>query len=57
MGHSLFSAVILREIFRKNTDDSFRRFIFDKFRINLLSVPREDISIGDVYITDESGES
>ena len=32
------------------------RLLLDKYRLNLLSTPRENTSIGDVYITDRDGQ-
>jgi hypothetical protein len=43
----------LRNSFKRDTDDPLMRLFLEKYRLNLLSFPRENISVGDVYIIDE----
>ncbi len=43
----------MRNPFKRDTDDPLMRLFLDKYRLNLLSIPRENASVGDVYITDE----
>jgi hypothetical protein len=43
----------LRNPFKSDTDDPLMRLFLEKYRLNLLSVPRENTSVGDVYIIDD----
>jgi len=43
----------LRNPFKRDIDDPLMRLFLEKYRLNLLSVPRENASVGDVYIIDE----
>jgi hypothetical protein len=42
--------------FRRNTDDPLMRLLLDKYHLNLLSIPRENASVGDVYTTDGNSQ-
>jgi hypothetical protein len=39
-------------LFKRNTNDSLIRLLVHKYRLNLLSVPQENVSVGDIYATD-----
>jgi len=39
-------------IWKRNTDDPLVRLLLDKYSLHLLAVPRERVSVGDLYIYD-----
>lgn len=39
-------------MFKRNTDDPLVRMFLDKYNLNLLSVPRENARVGDLYVYD-----
>jgi hypothetical protein len=47
---------MVRNPFKRNTDDPLLRLLLDKYRLNLLSIPRENASVGDVYTTDGNNQ-
>lgn len=43
------------KIFKRNSQDPLIRVILDKYRLNLLSLPRENAAVGDLYFVDGTG--
>ena len=41
-------------MWRRNTSDPLMRLFLDKYYLHLLSIPREDVLIGDLYAYDGS---
>jgi hypothetical protein len=39
-------------IWNRNTDDPLMRYFLDKYYLNLLSLPRENVAVGDIYVLD-----
>ncbi len=40
------------KFWKRNTSDPLARLMLDKYSLNLLPVPREDVAVGDLYIYD-----
>src|SRR4051812_17312758 len=38
---------------KRNSNDPLVKLFFDKYGFNLLSIPREKVQIGDIYIKDQ----
>lgn len=43
------------QFWKRNTDDPLAKLFFKKYRLNLLSIPREKVSLCDVYTGDADG--
>ncbi len=39
-------------MFKRSTDDPLLRIFLDKYNLNLLSIPRENVAVGDLYVYD-----
>ena len=42
---------------KRNTTDPLAKVIFSKYKFNLLSLPREDVKLGDLYTKENNDES
>ena len=40
---------------RRNTSDPLLRAFLDTYKVNLLSIPREGVEVGDAYVSDANG--
>ena len=43
------------QFWKRNTDDPLAKLFFKNYRLNLLSIPREKVSLCDVYMGDADG--
>ena len=43
-----------RKMWKRNTDDPLMRTFLDKYHLNLLAIPRENVAVGDLYIMDKA---
>jgi hypothetical protein len=47
----------LRDFWKRDTKDPLIRIFLDKYKMHLLTIPREDISVGDLYVYDKNNKA